>query len=202
MVAIVLLLFVVTLPLQWGIALAILVSSGWPIIFSQQRVGKNGNIFTMYKFRTMIVDAEKMKHTLQLPNESSGPTFKIKNDPRFTTIGRFLSHTGLDELPQLVNVMRGDMAFIGPRPLPVDEARKLQPWMKKRETVRPGIISPAILTGRYHADFIAWMKSDVEYAKTKNWVTDVPLIMKSFAFLTQLVIRELWGLAGRSMTAV
>jgi lipopolysaccharide/colanic/teichoic acid biosynthesis glycosyltransferase len=192
----------VTAPIAAIVAFLVWISSGFPVIFSQQRVGKNGKIFTIYKFRTMVVGAEKMKRTLRLPNESSGPTFKIKNDPRFTVVGRFLSHTGLDELPQLVNVMRGDMAFIGPRPLPLAEEKKLKPWMKQRETILPGIISPAILTGRYHENFMAWMKSDVSYAKTKNWTTDLPLIIRSILFLFRLVFRELWGLANRPQKAV
>lgn len=192
----------ITLPVAAIVALLVLIFSGSPVIFRQQRVGKDGKVFTMYKFRTMVVGAEQMKKSLRPPNESKGPTFKIYNDPRFTAIGKYLSHMGLDEIPQLMNVLRGDMSFIGPRPLPVAEERKLQSWMKKREIIRPGIVSPAILTGRYHADFEAWMKSDVEYAAAKNWVTDVPLIGKSVVFLTRLVCRELWGIARGSVVAV
>jgi len=124
-------------------------------------------------------------------NESSGPTFKIHNDPRFTRIGKFLSHTGLDELPQVFNVLHGDMALIGPRPLPVSEAEKLKPWMQARERVLPGIISPAILTGGYHKNFIAWMKSDVAYAKEKNVYTDMVLLIRMIPFLFGLVWREI-----------
>ena len=139
----ILVLIVLTLPLLLVVSGLIVVFSGFPIFFYQKRVGKNGAVFTMYKFRTMVGNAEKAKRNYVSLNESVGPAFKIHNDPRFTPIGKILSHTGLDELPQLFNVLRGDMALIGPRPLPVSEAKKLKPWMHARQQIRPGIISPA-----------------------------------------------------------
>ena len=136
-------IFLLSLPVQVIIVVLIMLTSGFPIIFRQRRMGKKGQPFVMYKFRTMVRDAEKAKRNYVSLNESVGPVFKIHNDPRFTLIGKILSHTGFDELPQLFNVLRGDMALIGPRPLPVSEAKKLKPWMHARQQIRPGIISPA-----------------------------------------------------------
>lgn len=187
----VLVLSVLTFPLFVIIACFVWVTSGFPVFFRQQRVGKNGRIFTLYKFRTMYPGAERDQRRYGKKNESDGPTFKIQHDPRFTRIGSFLSHTGLDELPQLYNVFRGDMALLGPRPLPVSEQKRLSPWMRERERILPGIISPAILTGRYHENFSLWMKSDVSYVRTKSWKTDIILVVSAVGFLCRLLLREL-----------
>ncbi len=119
------LLILATLPFSVIVAVCIVLFSGPPILFCQKRIGLRGKPFLMYKFRTMDIGAETVKRRMVHLNEADGPVFKIRNDPRFTPIGRFLSHTGLDELPQLINVLKGEMALIGPRPLPVDEAKKL-----------------------------------------------------------------------------
>lgn len=184
-------LFLLTIPLQLFIALCVGITSGFPIFYRQKRVGRLNKVFTLYKFRTMVVDAEKRKKDMLNQNESHGPVFKIHNDPRFTRLGKFLSHTGLDELPQLWNVLKGEMALMGPRPLPVEEARRLKPWMQKRHRILPGIISPAILAGKYHEDFDGWMRSDVRYAKQKNTITDTILAYRSIFFLTRLFLLEL-----------
>lgn len=186
----ILLLLCATLPLQAVIAALTILTSGRPVFFTQERVGKNGKPFLLYKFRTMRTDAGDRKRQLLRQNEADGPVFKIKNDPRYTRFGRFLSHTGLDELPQLYNVFCGDMALIGPRPLPVSEARKLAPWMKKREDLLPGIISPAILGGKYHQNFRAWMKSDIRYVQTKNIIYDSRLTVAAVRFLFVIFWRE------------
>jgi len=183
-------IFLLSLPVQIVVGMLIAAISGFPIFFRQKRVGMNGKPFVMYKFRTMAPDAEEQKPAYAHLNESQGPAFKIRHDPRFTRIGAFLSHSGLDELPQLINVIRGDMALIGPRPLPLSEAKKLKPWMKVRERIRPGIISPAILTGKYHENFDAWMRNDVSYVQEKNMLGDVRLFIRSFSFLTKLFIRS------------
>ncbi len=164
--------------------------SGFPIIFTQKRVGKNGRVFTIFKFRTMHPGAHAKQRQLRGKNISDGPVFKIHDDPRFTHIGKFLSHTGLDELPQLYNVIRGEMALIGPRPLPVNEAKQLKPWMHAREHVLPGIISPAILSGKYHENFDAWMKSDVAYISSKHFIHDLSLCLQAIGFLLRLACRE------------
>jgi lipopolysaccharide/colanic/teichoic acid biosynthesis glycosyltransferase len=183
----ILLLIVMSLPLQICIGLCVLIGSGWPMVFRQRRVGRNGRVFIMYKFRSMRVGAEREQTALHARNESDGPTFKIHDDPRYTRIGRILAHTGLDELPQLYNVLRGEMALFGPRPLPVSEAKKLKAWQKKRHMIKPGILSPAILTGTYHQDFDAWMKSDIAYAKNKSFLNDIQLALRSIGFLFDLL---------------
>lgn len=182
---------VVSLPLQITVAILVWVTNGSPMFFRQKRVGKNGTIFVLYKFRTMREGSETMQKTLRAKNESDGPTFKITDDPRFTGIGKFLSHTGLDELPQLWNVLKGEMALIGPRPLPVSETRKLKSWMQKRHDILPGIISPAILTGTYHEDFTAWMKSDISYVRAKSRRNDLTLLFRFVPFILRMLFREL-----------
>lgn len=188
---IVIILLIVSIPLLLAIGFGIVVSSGFPVFFRQKRVGKDGKVFVLYKFRTMGVGAEKKQNKLQALNEAAGPAFKIRNDPRFTAIGKFLSHTGLDELPQLYNILRGDMVFFGPRPLPVSEAKKLKAWMRKRESVFPGIISPAILSGDYHKNFDAWMKSDVAYARSKSIFRDIRLFFQLMPFVAAMFLKEL-----------
>ncbi|OGU58100.1 MAG: hypothetical protein A2V66_11405, partial [Ignavibacteria bacterium RBG_13_36_8] len=164
----IILFFLLSLPLGLIIAMTIAVTSGFPVIFRQKRVGKGGKTFVMYKFRTMVPNAEALKAKYMHLNTANPPAFKIPDDPRYTKIGKFLSHTGLDELPQLFNVLKGEMALIGPRPLPVQEAVKLKSWQKEREKIKPGIISPWILNGYHKNSFDDWMKSDIEYAGKKS----------------------------------
>lgn len=187
-------LIILLVPLYVVCAGLILFCSGFPILFRQKRVGKDGKIFLMYKFRTMEAGAEKKQSLLKKKNEADGPVFKIYNDPRYTPVGKFLSHTGLDELPQFWNVLKGDMAFIGPRPLPVDEARTLTRWQRKRQNVKPGIISPWILDGYHSKPFSAWMKSDIVYTKKKSFRYDTYLIGKTIPFFLQLCMNELFSL--------
>jgi lipopolysaccharide/colanic/teichoic acid biosynthesis glycosyltransferase len=138
----------------------------------------------------MVANADSLKVRYIKYNEASGPAFKIHNDPRFTKIGRFLSHTGLDELPQLINVFKGEMVLIGPRPLPVSEAAKLKIWQREREKVKPGIISPWILEGYHKKTFDDWMKSDVAYAKTKSISVDINLFLRVVRFMVILFVHE------------
>lgn len=189
----VLFLVAISFPLQGIIGMLIVVSSGLPVLFLQKRIGENGKPFVMYKFRTMKAGAEKKQGSLRRHNEADGPVFKLRNDPRYTAIGKTLAHTGLDEIPQLYNVLRGDMALFGPRPLPPAEAAKLKPWQKKRHDIKPGIISPAILTGTYHQDFDAWMKSDIAYIKEKRFLYDVQLAFRTIKFLARLLVDEIVG---------
>lgn len=130
-------------------------------------------------------------------NEADGPVFKIKDDPRFFKIGKFLSHTGLDELPQLINVLKGDMALIGPRPLPVDEAMKIEKKYQKRTDVLPGIISPWVINGHHKMKFDEWMRSDIEYIKNKSFLTDINLVFKAFFLLIALILRESFDILTR-----
>lgn len=184
-------LCIVSLPIQGLISAAIVLTSGLPIFFFQKRIGKGSKPFTLYKFRTMIRSADLLKRRYQTLNEASGPVFKMRNDPRFTPIGKFLSHTGLDELPQLWNIVKGDMALFGPRPLPVAEAKKLKLWHRERYTIKPGIISPWILEGYHRTSFDNWMKSDIAYTKKKSFRYDVMLFFHSLSFLARLIGKEL-----------
>lgn len=135
--------------------------------------------------------AEKKQQELKKLNEANGPVFKIRDDPRYTRFGKFLSHTGLDELPQLVNVLKGEMALIGPRPLPVPEFQKLKSWQKKRQAILPGIISPWILNGYHRQSFDDWMRSDFAYVKNKSFVYDLKLFVRSVIFMWRLFTVEL-----------
>ena len=179
-------LFVGTLPLFSLISFSIFVCSGFPVIFRQVRIGQNGKPFILYKFRTMYKDAHKHQESLRIKNETKGPVFKIRDDPRFTPFGRFLSHVGLDELPQLYNVLKGDLSLIGPRPLPVREVDKLTTWQKKRHLIKPGIISPWILAGYHDLPFDQWMKSDIDYTKNKSFWYDLRLCIRVIKFIFRL----------------
>lgn len=189
----VVLLVLVAVPLILVISILLYIWQGPTVFFRQKRVGKNGRIFSIIKFRTMRVGAEREQKKYQKLNEANGPAFKIRNDPRFTPMGKFLAHTGLDELPQLINVLKGDMALIGPRPLPVLEAKKLTPAQQRRHDVRPGIISPWILDGYHKQTFDAWMRSDIEYGKKKSFAYDISLAGRTIIFLASLFIREITG---------
>jgi lipopolysaccharide/colanic/teichoic acid biosynthesis glycosyltransferase len=183
------LLILLSLPVMIGISILIVLTSGFPVFFFQKRTGRYGKEFTMYKFRTMVNGAQDMQSSLKRLNEADGPVFKIKKDPRLTTFGMFLNHTGLDELPQLFNVLFGTMALIGPRPLPLTEAKKLKPWQREREAILPGIISPWILNGYHQNTFDDWMKSDILYVKKKSLITDIPLLFRFIKFWVSLVAR-------------
>ena len=168
--------FITTFPAQILIGGIILLTSGRPIIFVQDRAGKDGTIFKMYKFRTMKVGAEKEQEKLQNLNEADGPVFKIRNDPRFTGVGKWLSHAGLDELPQLVNVISGDMSMVGPRPLPVEEYEKIRTLYAWRNTIRPGIVSTWIIKGSHHLGFGDWMQLDKRSFEDSSLTSDISLI--------------------------
>jgi lipopolysaccharide/colanic/teichoic acid biosynthesis glycosyltransferase len=187
----ILVLIIISLPAQILIALVILAASGFPIIFQQKRIGLNGQVFVMFKFRTMIQNSEKLKSKYYKQNEVDGPVFKIRNDPRFTPIGKWLSHTGLDELPQLINVIKGEMALFGPRPLPIEEASKLTTRQKKREQVKPGIISPWVFNGYHNRSFSEWMDSDINYTKRKSLKLDLILFWKAIIMVCKLFINEI-----------
>ena len=154
-------------PLMFFVALAIKLSSKGPILFKQERCGLNGKKFSLYKFRTMVVDAEKLKANLLKRNEMDGPAFKIKNDPRITTFGRWLRKTYIDELPQLFNVLRGDMSLVGPRPPLANEVKKYDLWQRRKLSVKPGLTCLWQVGGRNDISFEQWMKMDLEYID--NW---------------------------------
>ena len=163
-------------PFMLIIALLIKFTSKGPVIFKQERVGLRGRKFYIYKFRTMVQNAEQMKAKLMELNESDGPAFKIKKDPRITPIGRFLRKTGVDELPQLFNVMKGEMSLIGPRPPLPDEVEKYERWQIRRLSVKPGITCTwQIIPNRNDVIFEKWMKLDMQYID--NWSLKADFIL-------------------------
>ncbi len=161
------------------VACAVKVTSKGPVFFSQKRVGKNGELFEMYKFRSMVVNAEELKENLEDKNEMSGPMFKIKDDPRITKVGKFIRKTSIDELPQLWNVLKGDMSLVGPRPSLPKEVEQFDNWMFKRLSVRPGLTCYWQVSGRNNIDFEDWMKLDCRYVDERNLWIDIKLIFKT-----------------------
>lgn len=156
------------MPIFILIGAMIRLSSKGPVIFKQKRVGLYGREFYIYKFRTMMLDAEKMQASIMDQNEASGPVFKIKNDPRITRVGKFLRKTSLDELPQFFNVLKGDMSLVGPRPPIMKEVNQYKPWQLRRLSMRPGITCTwQIMPGRNTIPFEEWMKLDLQYID--NW---------------------------------
>jgi exopolysaccharide biosynthesis polyprenyl glycosylphosphotransferase len=159
-----LLLLMALSPLFLFVALLIKLSSHGPVFFAQKRVGLNKREFTMFKFRTMIPDAERAQEKLAHLNEMSGPVFKIKNDPRITPLGRLLRKTSIDELPQLFNVLKGDMSLVGPRAMSVRDYRLFsEDWQRRRFSIRPGITCLWQVKGRNEIPFEEWMQLDMQY---------------------------------------
>jgi exopolysaccharide biosynthesis polyprenyl glycosylphosphotransferase len=151
-------------PLLALTALLLRLSSPGPIFFRQERIGINKRRFYIWKFRTMVVNAESLMPHLEAQNEVSGPVFKIKNDPRITPLGKWLRRTSIDELPQLFNVLRGEMSLVGPRPLPIRDFEGFsEDWQRRRFSVRPGITCLWQVQGRNEIGFDRWMELDLEY---------------------------------------
>nr|WP_308779719.1 sugar transferase [uncultured Clostridium sp.] len=174
---------VILSPLLLIVAILIKLESNGPVIFSQKRVGLNGKEFKMYKFRSMVVNAEELKEKLAKQNEMSGPMFKMKDDPRVTKIGKFIRKTSIDELPQLINILKGDMSLVGPRPSLPKEVAEFEPWMLERLNVKPGLTCYWQVSGRNNIDFIEWMKLDLKYVKDRSFLLDLKLIIKTFSVL-------------------
>lgn len=175
-------LVVVTLwmPFLLFIGIAIKISSKGPVIFKQKRVGLHGREFYIYKFRTMVQDAEKLQSELLQQNEADGPVFKIKDDPRITRIGKFLRKTNLDEFPQFFNVLKGDMSLVGPRPPIMKEVMQYKPWQLRRLSMRPGITcSWQIMPHRNKVSFDEWMKLDLQYIDNWSLENDFLLTFKT-----------------------
>ena len=170
-------------PILIIVGVLIKLESKGPIIFAQKRVGLNGKEFKMYKFRSMVANAEEIKEKLKEKNEMSGPMFKIKDDPRITKIGKFIRKTSIDELPQLINVLKGDMSLVGPRPSLPNEVKEFEPWMLKRLDVKPGLTCYWQVMGRNNIDFENWMKLDIKYVNERSFWLDIKLIFKTFFVL-------------------
>ena len=170
-------------PILLLVSLFIKIDSKGPIFFKQKRIGINGTEFEMFKFRSMVVNAEELKAKLEEKNEMSGPMFKIADDPRITKVGRFIRKTSIDELPQLWNVIKGDMSLVGPRPSLPKEVAQFEPWMRKRFEVKPGLTCFWQVGGRNNIDFEEWMKLDIKSVKERSFLLDSKLIFKTFFVL-------------------
>lgn len=168
-------------PIMVIAAAMIRLTSPGPILFHQQRMGYLGQQFTILKLRTMVSNAEELKDGLLEMNERDGPAFKMKRDPRITTVGRLLRSTGLDELPQFLNVLRGDMSLVGPRPLPVSEDQQCLPWQRRRLDTKPGLTCFWQLSKSRNIPFVEWMRLDMTYEKKCSLWLDLKLIAKTFS---------------------
>jgi exopolysaccharide biosynthesis polyprenyl glycosylphosphotransferase len=174
------LLVLMALPLA-VVALLIKLTSPGPVLFRQRRSGLNGRPFTIYKFRTMVTNAEQLKHELAAMNEMTGPVFKVTNDPRVTPLGRLLRKFSLDEFPQLYNVLRGEMSLVGPRPLPVDEVRRFNDWAHRRRlSVKPGLTCLWQVSGRNEvSQFKEWVRLDLEYIDNWSLWLDLRILLRT-----------------------
>lgn len=159
------------------IALLVKLSSRGPVFYAQDRAGHGGEGFKLYKFRTMVDDAETKQEDLLKFNERTGPVFKMTNDPRVTSLGRILRLSSLDELPQFFNVLIGDMSLVGPRPLPLKEERSLEQWHHERRDVRPGITGIWQATSREESCIDSWMRLDIQYVRELSFWLDVKLLL-------------------------
>ena len=169
----------VFLPLTVVLGAAIKLDSPGPVFFVQPRVGKDGRLFRLYKFRSMFRDADRLKQSLQQMNEAEGPVFKIKRDPRITRVGAFLRKTSLDELPQFINVLRGEMSLVGPRPpLPL-EVEKYTDYQRGRLAARPGLTCLWQVQGRSSISFDRWVELDLEYIRNQSLWLDIKILLKT-----------------------
>ncbi len=178
-VALVMLSLPLLLPLLLLIALIVRLDTPGPALFRQKRVGRNGQIFTCYKFRTMVRDAERRKAELAALNEADGPLFKIRRDPRVTRVGRFLRHSSLDELPQLWNVLSGDMSLVGPRPALPEEVQQYSPTHRRRLEVTPGLTGLWQVLGRSDTSFDEMVRLDIYYAENWSVGMDIGILLKT-----------------------
>ena len=171
-------------PLLLIIAIAIKIEDPkGSIFFAQQRCGKDNKLFPMYKFRSMVSNAEELLEELMEHNEMDGPVFKIKDDPRITKVGKFIRKTSVDELPQLFNILMGDMSIVGPRPAIPHEVAEYDDYHKQRLLVKPGLTCIWQVSGRNSIGFDEWMEMDLEYITTRNLWIDIKLIFKTVGVL-------------------
>jgi exopolysaccharide biosynthesis polyprenyl glycosylphosphotransferase len=157
-------------------------SSG-TVFFKQKRIGKDGKEFYMYKFRSMVANAEELKTSLLDKNEANGPVFKIKDDPRVTKIGKFIRRTSIDELPQLINVLKGEMSLVGPRPPLPEEVKQYGTYERQRLSVIPGLTCYWQVSGRSNIGFDEWVRLDIKYINERNLWVDIKLILKTVLVL-------------------
>lgn len=170
---------ILLIPIFLVTVIAIKIDSLGPAIYSQQRAGKNVKIFKMYKFRSMCVDADELLKDLQDQNEKDGPVFKIANDPRVTKVGRVIRKISIDELPQLINILKGDMSIVGPRPPLLSEVEQYTPYQMQRLAVKPGLSCYWQISGRSDVSFEEWVELDLKYIKERSLWTDLKIILKT-----------------------
>lgn len=163
-------------PLFLIVAIAIFIDDPGPVLFFQERNGLNGRVFRMWKFRSMYKDAPEKRFEMESQNELDGPAFKITNDPRVTRVGRLIRKASIDELPQLVNILRGQMSIVGPRPLPTYETAKLTQQQRKRLLAKPGLVCYWQVSGRNDIPFDEWMRMDYRYINEASILTDLKII--------------------------
>jgi exopolysaccharide biosynthesis polyprenyl glycosylphosphotransferase len=174
------LLLIALAPFLVGVALLIKLDSPGPVFFIQKRVGLNRRRFKLFKFRTMVADADKQQLMLERLNEAAGPVFKIKGDPRITRLGRFLRRYSIDELPQLINVFKGEMSLVGPRPLPVRDVERIDArWHNRRQSVKPGVTCLWQVNGRSNVSFNEWVRMDLEYIDKWSLGLDMKILLKT-----------------------
>ena len=173
-------LLILLAPMLLIVAMLVQLDSPGPAFFVQERVGRNKRNFRMYKFRTMVVNAEKEQVDLEKLNEADGPVFKIKEDPRVTRLGKYLRKASIDEIPQLLNVLKGDMSLVGPRPLPIRDYQGFdQEWLRRRFSVRPGITCLWQVNGRSATTFGRWMELDMQYIDNWSLWLDLKILAKT-----------------------
>lgn len=170
-------LLILFAPIMLTALIVLAITTRGRAIFVQERVGLCGRRFRMYKFRTMILDAAKKQHLVS--NEKDGPIFKNRRDPRITPVGAFLRSTSIDEMPQLINVLLGQMSLVGPRPPVPAEVAKYQPWQLRRLAVKPGLTCLWQVSGRSEIGFDEWVRMDVWYLRNQNLATDLRLLAKT-----------------------
>jgi exopolysaccharide biosynthesis polyprenyl glycosylphosphotransferase len=170
---------VLTAPLLGFIAMLIKLESPGPVLYRSTRIGRNGRPFTFFKLRSMVNGADRHRHHLSHLNEADGPVFKICNDPRVTRIGRLLRTTSLDEIPQFLNVLSGEMSLVGPRPPIPEEVAQYEPWQMRRLDVRPGITCLWQISGRSRIGFQEWMRLDLEYIKHQSFTLDLKILLRT-----------------------
>lgn len=170
-------------PVMIVVGIWVKLDSKGPVFFAQTRVGQDGRRFMMYKFRSMCSNAEGLLNKLEDDNEMSGPMFKIKEDPRITKIGKFIRKTSIDELPQLINILKGEMSLVGPRPSLPKEVAQFTSFQKQRLVAKPGLTCYWQVRGRSDVSFEEWMEMDVEYLMERNTLVDIVLIFKTVGVL-------------------
>ncbi len=183
--ALALVILLVAAPLMAAIALAIRLDDGGPVVFSQARVGKDGHGFEVYKFRTMVPDAEERKAELAERSDYHGPLFKMRNDPRLTRAGRWLRRWSLDELPQLFNVLTGDMSLVGPRPALPEEAAMYGDHVRRRLAVKPGMTGLWQVNGRSDLSWDESVRLDLRYVENWSLMLDLQILWKTWAAVTR-----------------